>query len=94
MNFPTTKKVTDISRTVINESAQSYLPGREDGPADAYRHMLIAAELTRQFGEEIARGILEQHELEGRLEGQSAESESMDRNNNEIGIGLGREARS
>jgi len=39
----------------IKESLASQLPGRTDGPADAYRHILLAAELTRRFGEDRAR---------------------------------------
>ena len=92
MNLPTTEKVDNTSRIVINEAAQSDLPGRENGPADAYRHILLSAELTRQYGEDMARTILEAHEIQGRLEGQSEESESMDRKNNEIGIKIGQDA--
>jgi hypothetical protein len=36
------------------ESTASQLPGRTFGPADAYRHILLAAELTRAFGAERA----------------------------------------
>lgn len=31
----------------VNEAIYSGLPGRGDGPADAYRHLLWGAELTR-----------------------------------------------
>lgn len=37
------------------EAIGSKLPGRENGPADAYRHILWAAELTPRFGEPAAR---------------------------------------
>jgi Ca2+-binding RTX toxin-like protein len=87
-----TDQINETSRTVINESAQSGLPGRENGPADAYRHILISAELTRRFGENIARTILESHEWEGRTNGQSKEAEAMDRHNNELGIKIGKTA--
>ncbi len=76
-----------------SEMVGSQMPGRERGPADAYRHVLWAAELTRRFGEERARQILEVHEREGRQKGQPRDEEAMDRNNNEIGISIGRFAR-
>jgi hypothetical protein len=75
------------------ESQKSNLPGREDGPADAYRHLLWAGELTRRFGEKRARFILDAHEIEGKILGQSADAENMDRQNNELGIALGKNAR-
>jgi Domain of unknown function (DUF6973) len=75
------------------ESMKSNLPGRENGPADAYRHLLWAGELTRRFGERRARQILGAHEIEGKIFGQSADAEQMDRHNNEIGIALGKRAR-
>jgi uncharacterized protein DUF6973 len=67
----------------------SQMPGRERGPADAYRHILWAAELTRRFGEQRARQILELHEREGQQDGQPHDEEAMDRHNNEIGIAIG-----
>jgi hypothetical protein len=82
------------------ESVGSQLPGRENGPADAYRHLLWSGETTRRFGEETARGILEAHEIQGSssiLAGgdpQSVDAEAMDRHNNELGIAIGREANS
>lgn len=75
------------------EMVGSQMPGRERGPADAYRHILWAAELTRRFGEQRARQMLELHETEGQLKGQPHDEEVMDRNNNEIGIAIGRFAR-
>lgn len=38
------REFNDIKRMAINEAAQSYMPGRLNGPADAYRHILWAAE--------------------------------------------------
>jgi len=76
-----------------SEMVGSQMPGRERGPADAYRHILWAAELTRRFGEERARQILELHEREGQQKGQPQDEETMDRNNNEIGTSIGRFAR-
>lgn len=34
-------------KAAITESSNSNLPGRENGPADAYRHLVRSAELTR-----------------------------------------------
>ncbi|MGE0116806.1 MAG: hypothetical protein AB7S71_14800 [Dongiaceae bacterium] len=76
-----------------SEMVGSQLPARERGPADAYRHILWAAELTRRFGEQRARQILDLHELEGQLNDQPHDEEAMDRNNNDIGIAIGRFAR-
>ncbi len=78
------------SDMAIHESISSYLPGRTDGPADAYRHLLLASELTRRFGKDHAKTILDLHETTGGLENQTAEAEAMDRHNNELGINLGR----
>src|SRR3546814_12001084 len=64
-----------------SETVTSQLPGRENGPADAYRHILWAAEMTRRFGEEQARENLELHERDGSAAGQPEE----------IGKGTGRE---
>lgn len=78
----------------IDVAIRSSLPGRIDGPADAYRHLLWAGELTRRFGVGVARGILNFHEITGRWSNDhSVESESMDRHNNELGIAMGLKAR-
>jgi Ca2+-binding RTX toxin-like protein len=83
-----------VSEGAIRESLASQLPGRTDGPADAYRHILLAAELTRRFGEEIARAILGAHEVTGNAGGQTPAAEAMDRANNDLGISLGKDATS
>jgi hypothetical protein len=68
-------------RAAADEAVESQLPGRENGPADAYRHLLWGAELTRRFGAHVARGILEDHEIQGDLstrigrEGQTLEAQ-------------------
>ncbi len=82
------------SEGAIQEALASTMPGREDGPADAYRHILLAAELTRRFGEDRAQVILDAHETTGNLGGQSPAAEAMDKRNNEIGVELGRGASS
>lgn len=80
------------SNKAINESLHSQLPGRTDGPADAYRHILLAAELTRLTNEAIARAILGGHEQTGNADGQTPQAENMDRRNNDIGIEIGKNA--
>jgi len=86
------KQVDDCAELANCESVESQLPGRNNGPADAYRHILLAAELTRRFGEACARKILEEHEEDNRRTGQTPDEEAMDRRNNEIGIQIGRAA--
>lgn len=82
------------ARAAISEMVGSQLPGRERGPADAYRHILWAAELTRRFGEQRAREILGLHEQAGDLKGNQTQDEgAMDLHNNEIGVSVGRFAR-
>ena len=78
-----------VATKAINESVYSYLPGREDGPADAYRHLLLSAELTRRFGESYARALLWSHEVTGNIQDQTQEANKMDEHNNELGIKLG-----
>ncbi len=80
------------ARGAKNESVKSNLPGRENGPADAYRHLLWLAELTRLYGTDIARLAGQLHEATDR--GASAAVRAMDLHNNETGIAIGRQARS
>ena len=40
--------INDIYDFAEREAVSSQLPGREEGPADAYRHILGAAEAIRQ----------------------------------------------
>ena len=51
-----------IYQYTVTESQSVNLPGQFDGPGDAYRHIVLAAELTRVFGEKHARAILGLHE--------------------------------
>lgn len=78
-----------VASAAINESVYSNLPGRSDGPADAYRHVLLSAELTRRYGETYARLILNGHELTGNMQDQTKEANAMDIHNNELGIKIG-----
>ncbi|WP_082559748.1 XVIPCD domain-containing protein [Lysobacter sp. Root559] len=79
-----------VATEAIQESVNSQLPGRNNGPADAYRHVLLSAELTRQFGETYARAALDFHEWDGNRTGQAADTNHMDEHNNELGIALGK----
>src|SRR3546814_14914145 len=49
--------------------------------------------MTRRFGEEKAREILELHERDGSAAGQPEEVYAMEINNNEIGIEIGKSAK-
>jgi len=60
-------EIDQIANMAIKEAALSNMPGRGNGPADAYRHVLLAAELTRRFGETKAAIILGWHEFTGSL---------------------------
>ncbi|MBN2722260.1 MAG: hypothetical protein JXQ77_05525 [Campylobacterales bacterium] len=83
-----------IAQNAIDESVASQLPGRSDGPADAYRHILLSAELARQYGETVARVFLNAHEWQGNIQdGQTVASEIMDIHNNNLGIEIGNRLR-
>ena len=82
-----------IASASINESVYSNLPGRSDGPADAYRHIILSAELTRRYGEPYARLILNGHEFTGNVQDQTKEANEMDIHNNELGIKIGNRLR-
>ncbi|MEQ9245574.1 MAG: hypothetical protein RLO21_06265, partial [Nitratireductor sp.] len=70
---------------ITGEAVASQLPGRAVGPADVYRHLLLAAELTREFGTLLAFQKLLEHEIE---RGSGADN-GLDFWNNEIGIRIG-----
>jgi hypothetical protein len=80
--------IHDCEYFAINEANESQMPGRDMGPADAYRHVLLAAELTRRWGPVVAMCILEHHEWTAGP-GQTPEAEAMDRDNNIVGIRIG-----
>lgn len=75
-----------------HENATQLL-GRENGPADAYRHILLSVELARKYGGNYARALLDGHEWTGNNGGQTESAESMDRHNNELGIEIGKRLR-
>ncbi len=73
---------------------ESELPGIVNGPGDAFRHILWAAELTRRYGPKTATDLLNQHETnEEHTTGWSQQAEDMDKHNNAIGIRIGQNAR-
>ena len=45
------------AKAASDEAGKSLIPGRRNGPADAYRHIIWAAEMTRRFGESAARAL-------------------------------------
>jgi hypothetical protein len=75
-------------------------PGHVSGPNDALRHIIGSAELTRNYGPLPAWAMLEFNELKASnsaplgTKPQPAEDAAMDRHNNEIGIKIGRDAKS
>lgn len=93
--------IPDLLDAARGEGVASQLPGRWGGPADAYRHLVLSAELTRKYGEERARYLLNAHEVDWgstdylfncSIQDPLIETESvdaMDLYNNEIGIMIG-----
>ncbi|WP_316979165.1 DUF6973 domain-containing protein [Shumkonia mesophila] len=73
------------------EAGASRLPGLHNGPGDAYRHIIGAAEMTRRYGAAMALAALNAHETYQGA-GQSDDERKMDQHNNEIGIAIGRRA--
>lgn len=73
----------------VSLATASQLPGRVDGPADAFRHLLIAGELHRVYGDHHARVLLAGHEEDWNF----FSDKSMDDYNNSIGREIGRYVR-
>lgn len=88
------------------EAIASRLPGRVNGPADAYRHIVWVGEMARRYGPNNAGRFAEAHEIQGRVEAIWREATgradsignpaatAMDRRNNLIGVSIGERARS
>ncbi|WPB87001.1 hypothetical protein [Sediminicoccus rosea] len=84
-----------VERAAAGEAEASPLPGFYDGPADAYRHIVGAAELRRRFGWAIAYGIVTGNEVRGtHAKGHAPELRRMDDHNNAIGLSIGADATS
>ena len=86
------EELTNIAaKAAQSEAIASQLPGRLHGPADAYRHILWVAELTRRRGRflgEIGPEMREMFDFIG-----SDASAEMDRWNNKIGYEIGLKAK-
>jgi hypothetical protein len=89
------------------EAVRSGLPGQDQGPADACRHLVGVAELARRVGPLTAFAAAEWNELESFvsmagtiLDGRSVaisdmpSARRMDRHNNTLAVGLGATSRS
>ena len=101
-------KIKDVLSTLegnryIDDSVQAYGEGKNIGnEADAYRHLLWTAEMSRKTNPTIAKGISDYHEkvtLPFGLLGaahplQSKEEKEMDLFNNKIGLQIGQQSKS
>jgi len=100
-------EVLETERFATAEGKTRVLPGQFGGPADAYRHMLWVAELSRRIGATRALAIAEMNELNSWLEMHSErlggrqvspsntpEARRMDRHNNRLAPVLGERASS
>jgi hypothetical protein len=75
---------------VVGEMTASQLPGRQNGgAADAYRHILLSAELTRDYGIDAAFEVLTDHERDT----ESGADNGLDMWNNSIGMQIGQYVR-
>lgn len=74
------------------EAVASQLPGRTDGLADSYRHVLWAAEVTRVNGDIFSQATLGLHETFSTGNIQAA-GHAVDYWNNDIGITIGQYVR-
>lgn len=80
----------DPRRRVIGEATASQLPGRRNGgAADAYRHILLSAELTRDYGFATAFDVLDHHERDKT----AGADNGLDMWNNAIGMKIGQYVR-
>ncbi|MFC6657267.1 hypothetical protein ACFQEX_18265 [Roseibium salinum] len=80
----------EVEKKIVGESIASQLPGRQNGgAADAYRHILLAAELVRLYETDAAYRILFNHELD---ETGGADN-GLDMWNNAIGMKIGKHVR-
>jgi hypothetical protein len=74
--------VRDAVDGAIKAAKESGLPTGVGGPADAYRHLLIAGELRRRFGPLIGASLTSAYEFLNDREGQSELNRRMDDINN------------
>lgn len=59
----------NLQTELIQESGRTGLPGLENGPADLYRHCVLAGELRLRYGERTANTILNANEASGLVSG-------------------------
>ena len=84
--------VASIQAAATLEAGDSGLPGAREGPADALRHIIGAAEL-RRVGLAAAFVALEGNQIIGAFREYSEASTRMDRTNNPIGLAIGGDAK-
>jgi hypothetical protein len=76
-----------VNGIATGEAVASQLPGREQGLADAYRHLLWGAELIRRYPDIIAEVVLGGHEI-----GEKGAGTKLDSYNNQIAVQIGKYA--
>lgn len=96
-DYPTPEKLKAIRDKVLEATRRSGPPGWVNGPADTLRHVMVAAELRRQYGPVVARAILDGNEIDAnsKLSGGGFRAGTvMDHWNNGEGMDLGKGAAS
>ena len=83
----------DAVAAARTEARNSGLPGLHNGPADAYRHILIAGELARRKGPVMGFVYATGHELANLRQGQPGNEFGMDFRNNLVGWWIGNKAK-
>jgi hypothetical protein len=76
--------VRDAVDGATKAADEAGLPQGEGGPADAYRHLLIAGELRRRFGPLIGGRLTSAYEYLNDREGQTDLDRGMDDINNAL----------
>ncbi|TAH34016.1 MAG: hypothetical protein EYC62_05795 [Alphaproteobacteria bacterium] len=83
-----------VSDAALKAAINSQLPGRANGPADAYRHLIWAGELTRRYGENLAVLGVNLHETSVYKKGSKEEEQhKIDNHNNKLGVEIGKKAK-
>lgn len=85
--------VSAIEKMAYLEADNSELKGELNGPNDAYRHMIVTAEMARRKGPVTSTTLGLGHELTGLLQGQPLNQAKMDASNNAIGVDIGMRAK-
>ena len=79
-------KARDVANEALAKAREVGLPGRENGPADAFRHCYWNARMTMEFGATKAKKIADTHERYGNGDPGAT---AMDYHNNHVGRSLG-----